>query len=77
MAAILGNLVITRSDHKIDVKYEFLDPQNPRKHMLINAVAQTIEKVIFKMAPGGHFGFWPLAKLAHTFTRVTLSNFSK
>ena len=77
MAAILGNLVITRSDHKIDVKYEFLDFQNPRKHMLINAVAQTIEKVIFKMAPGGHFGLWPLAKLAYTFARVTLANFSK
>ena len=45
--------------------------------MLVNAVAQTIEKVIFKMAPGGHFGFWPFAKLAHTFTRGTLAIFLK
>ena len=45
--------------------------------MLINSVAQTIEKVVFKMASGSHFGFWPLAKLAHTFARVTLANFSK
>jgi len=45
--------------------------------MLINAVGQIIEKVISKMAGGSHFEFWPLAKLADTFARVTLANFSK
>ena len=45
--------------------------------MMINAVGQIIEKVISKMATGSHFEFWPLAKLAHTFARVTLTNFSK
>jgi hypothetical protein len=67
--------VKTRSNGKIDIKYEFLDPKNPRKHMLISPVGQTIEKLIFDMAGGSHIGFWPPTKLAHTFVRVTLAIF--
>ena len=65
-----------RSDHKTDIKYEFLDPKKPRKHMLISTLGQTIEKPIIKMVGGGHFGFWPPAELAHTFARVTPAIFS-
>ena len=38
MAAIFDLEAITRPDHKTDIKYEFLDPKNPRKHMLISTV---------------------------------------
>jgi hypothetical protein len=37
--------VKTRSNGKIDIKYEFLDPKKTRKHMLISAVGQTVEKL--------------------------------
>jgi len=53
---------------------EFLAPENPSEHMLINAVGQIIEKVISKIAAGSYFEFWPLAKLAHTFARVIPTN---
>ena len=65
-----------RSDHKTNIKYEFLDPKNPRKYMLISTLGQTIEKPIIKMVGGGHFGFWTPAELAHTFARVTPAIFS-
>ena len=32
-----------RSNDKTDIKYEFLDPKNPRKHMSISSVGQTVE----------------------------------
>ena len=46
-----------RSNDKTDIKYEFLDPKNPRKHMSISSVGQTVEKLIFKMADGSRIGF--------------------
>jgi hypothetical protein len=42
---------------KTDIKYEFLDPKTPSKHMLISSVGQTVERLIFKMADGSHIGF--------------------
>ena len=47
-----------RSTDKTDIKYGFLDPKNPRKHMSISSLGQTIEKLTFKMTDGGgHLGF--------------------
>jgi len=54
-----------------------LSLKTPESIMLINAVGQIIEKVISEMAAGSHFEFGPLAKLAHTFARITLTNFLK
>ncbi len=67
--------VKTRSNHQIDIKYEFLDPKKPRNHILSSIVGQTIEKIIFKMADGGHFGFRALTDSAHTFVRDTPAKF--
>jgi len=53
-AAIFDLEAITRPDHKTDIKYEFLHPKNPRKHMMISTAGQTIEKTIYNMAGGGH-----------------------
>jgi len=38
-------------------------------------VSQTIEKLFFKMAYGGHFGFLPTTTYAHTFESDTPSSF--
>jgi len=76
MAAILdlgskrGQIIKNNSSN------EFLGPRNPRKHILIGKVAQIVGNVLFNVAAGGHFDFLPLKKLAHTFARVTLANFS-
>ena len=58
MAAILDLLVITRLNHKIDVKYEFPDPpKKNRKLALISITRHTIETPVSKMANGSHLGF--------------------
>ena len=47
-----------RSNDKTDLKYESINPENPRKHMLISTGGENVEKLIFKMAEGGgHLGF--------------------
>jgi len=53
------------------LKNEFLDSKNPRNHILHCSFSQTIEKLFFKMADGGHFGFLPTATYAHTFESDT------
>jgi len=63
--------VKTRSNCKTDIKNEFLDPKNPRNHILHCSFSQTTEKLFFKMAYGGHFGFLPTTTYAHTFERDT------
>ena len=75
MAAILNLKVKTGPDPKADIIYEFFDPENPRNAILIYHLSQTIEKVIFNMADGGHFGFLPTVTYAHTFERDTLFYF--
>jgi hypothetical protein len=61
--------VETNSNHQNDIKNDFLDPKNPKNHILHSTVGHTIEKIIFNMADDGHFGFGPLTELAHTFAR--------
>lgn len=61
--------VKNRSNNQNNIKYEFLDPKNPNNHILCSTVGQTIEKIIFNMADGGHFGFGALTELAHIFAR--------
>ena len=67
--AILDLNVKNRSNHQNDIKNEFLEPKSPRNHVLYSIICQTIEKVIFLMADGGHFGFGALTELAHIFMR--------
>jgi len=76
LAAILDLKVIITSDCKNDIKYEFLDPKNPRNHILHYSFSQTIEKLFLKMAYGGYFGFLPSTTYAHTFERDTLQFYS-
>jgi len=71
LAAILDLKVKTRSNCKTDIKNEFLDPQNLRNHILHCSFSQTIEKLFFKMAYGGHFVFLPTTTYAHTFESDT------
>jgi len=61
--------VKTRSNHKNNTRNEFLDPKNPKIHILYSIIGQTIEKIIFNIADGGHFGFGALTELAHTFEK--------
>jgi len=61
--------VNNRSNHQNDIKYELLDPKSARNDILCSIVGQTIEKIISKMAYGGHFGFGAPTDLAHTFAR--------
>lgn len=58
-----------RSNHKTDFKNEFLDPQNPKIHILCGFVGRTIAKLISNMADGSHFGSGALTDYAHTFAR--------
>ena len=57
MAAILDLKVKMRSNDTTNIRYEFLDPQNPIKHVSISSIDQTVQKLIFKMADGSHIGF--------------------
>ena len=57
MTAILDLKVKMMSNDRTDIRYEFLDPKNPIKHMSISSIDQTVEKLIFKMADGSHIGF--------------------
>ena len=57
------------SNHKIDIKYEFLDSKSARNDILCRIVVQPIEKIIFGMAGGGHFEFEALTELAHIIAR--------
>ena len=47
------------------------DPIVPgsKKHILCGTVGQTIEKILFNMADGGHFGFGALTDLARIFAK--------
>ena len=76
-AAIVDFNAKNWSNHSETIKTEFFDPENPRKHILIDSAAKIIPKLIFKIAHGGHFGFWLLKKFPHIFERCTLANFSK
>ena len=67
MADILNLKGKCRSNHKNNLKYEFLDPKNPKKHVLHIIVGQLVEKLKFKMADGGHFGFEALTHSARPF----------
>jgi len=57
---------------QIGIKCEILDPKNHENDILHVSIGQTIEKRIFKMTNGGHFGFLPITSYAHTFERDTL-----
>ena len=50
--------VKNRSNHQNNVKYEFLDPKTVKIDILYSILGQTVEKLIFEMADGGHLGFW-------------------
>jgi len=50
-------------------------PKTPGTLLLHCNVSQTMEKVVFEVADGGHFGLLPPTTSAHTFERDTLSNF--
>jgi len=67
LVAILDLKVKTMSNCKIDIKFEFLDSQNYRNDILHGNFGQSIEKRIFAMADGGHFGFLLTTKFPHTF----------
>ena len=54
LAAILDLKVKTRSNCKTDIKNEFLDPKNPRNHILRSSFSQTIEN---------YFSRWPTADI--------------
>ena len=54
LAAILDLKVKTRSNCKTDIKNEFLDPKNPRNHILHSSFSQTIEN---------YFSRWPTADI--------------
>ena len=57
VVAILDLKVAMRSNDKTNIKYEFLIPQNPRKHTLISTIGQIIEKTDFQDGRGGgHLG---------------------
>ena len=75
LAATLDLKGKTKSNCKTDVKNEFLDPKTSRNHILHSSFSQTIEKLFFKMAYGGHFGFLPTTTYAHTFESDTPSSF--
>ena len=64
-----------KSNYQNNLKFEFLDPKNAKIDILHKAVGQTIQKIIFKMADGGHFEFSALTDLARTFTRGMEANF--
>jgi len=75
-AAILYFKVKTRSNCQTDIKFEILDPiKNHKNDILHDNIGQTIEKRIFKMTDGGHFGFLPITAYAHIFERDTSSYF--
>ena len=74
-AAILDLKVKTRSNCQTGIKCEILDPENHKNDILHDNIGQTIEKRIFKMSEGGHFGFLPIAQFTHTFERGTPSYF--
>jgi hypothetical protein len=69
MAAILDFKVKTRSNHQIDIRNEFLDPKNPKKHILYNILGHTNKNKINNMADGSHFEFMAATEFAHTFAR--------
>ena len=64
-----------RSNCQTDIKLDILDPENHKNDILYDNIVQTIEKRIFKISDGGHFGFLPITAYAHTFERGTPSNF--
>ena len=68
-AAILNLKVKNRSYHQNNVIFQFLDPKLPENHVLFENVCLTIEKIIYIMANGGHFGFGAPTELARTFER--------
>lgn len=69
MAAILDLMVKKGSNHLNDLINEFLAPKTHRNHVLWSIIGQIIEKIIFNMDDGGHFGFRALTEFAHTFAR--------
>ena len=75
LAAILDLKVKTRSNCKTDIKMNFLTPKTQETAYYTAVSAKTIEKLFFKMAYGGHFGFFPTTTYAHTFERDTPSSF--
>ena len=70
-AAILDLKVKTRSNCQTGIKFKILDPKNHKNDILRDNIGQTIEKLIFKMSEGGHFGFLSITQFAHTFERGT------
>jgi len=70
-AAILDLKVKTRLNCQTDTKFEILDPKNHKNDILHDNIGQTIQKRIFKMTDGGHFGFLPITAYAHTSERDT------
>ena len=56
-SAILNLWGKMRSNYKIVIKYEFLDQKNLIMHTIISYGDQIVQKLIFKMADGGHVGF--------------------
>ena len=54
LAALWDLTVKNKSNCKTDIKYEFLDPKNPRNHILHCSFSQTIKK---------HFSRWPTAAI--------------
>ena len=75
LAAILDLEANNRSNYHNNNKYEFLDPENAKNDILHDIVGRTMEELISKMADGGHFEFWRLTELAHTFTKGMGANF--
>jgi len=59
------------SNCKINIKFEFRDFQNHRNNILHGNFGQSIEKRIFAMADGGHFGFLPTTNFLHRIFRET------
>ena len=52
-----------------------LTKKKHKNHILCGTVGQTIEKIIFNMADGGHFGFGALTDLARIFAKGMGANF--
>ena len=42
---------------KINLRFEFLNPKDPKNYILNSSVGQTITKVRFEALLGGHFEF--------------------
>jgi len=58
MATILDLKVKTRSNHKINIKYEFLIPKNIKNHILHETVGQRVKKINFIEADADKLAVW-------------------